>query len=174
MLHLLNPQNSWAVELAEAIISARQTVRPCPECGFFSDTGGLCAICSDSTRDSSILCVVETAQDVLTFERSGAYRGLYHCLGGKISPLDGISAEDLAIPQLLKRANKENVREIILALGSDVEGETTTLLLQQELAPLGKKVSRLARGLAVGTGLESADPITLAHALNERKVASAR
>lgn len=169
MTHITKPEATWAEELADSINQARKKVKFCRECGFYCEDSELCEVCQDSTRDHSTLCVVQTPHDVLTFERAGIYRGLYHCLGGKISPLDGVSAEDLNIPKLIERASKHTIKEVILALGFDVEGETTCLYLIRQLSPLGKEITRLARGLAVGSGLDAADPVTLAHALTERR-----
>jgi recombination protein RecR len=128
----------------------------------------LCEICSDAGRDRTTICVVEGPQDVLSLERAGGYRGLYHCLGGKISPLDGVGMEDLRVGELMHRL-EAGVQEVVLALGSDVEGETTTLQLAGELKKLPIKISRLAQGISVGGGLENHDPVTLAHALALRR-----
>jgi len=147
---------------------AKAQVKPCPECGFFSEDD-LCEICRDKNRDTSLLCVVEHAPDVLNFERSGAFKGKYHVLGGLLSPLDGIGPEELKIPGLLKRTKQNKVTEVILGFGTDARGETTALFLAKELSALGVKITRLATGVAAGSGLEFVDSITLGQALAHRR-----
>jgi len=155
--------------LAAALISAADNVGSCPRCGFFSMSGEHCVACSDPTRDTSLLCVVEQPTDVLPIERCGSFRGLYHCLGGKISPLDGIMPEDLAVAQLVERVRSVPGCEVILAVGSDVEGEATALYLAEQLSALDCRVTRLAQGMPAGAGLGQADAITLMRALEGRK-----
>lgn len=152
--------------LTAAIIAAHEVVVPCPICGFFA-TAEACEICDDSRRDRTVICVVEQATDVLPLERSGAFRGLYHCLGGKLSPLDRVSPEDLRIPELMRRAEGE--MEIILALGADVEGEATSNYLADMMRGKGLKVTRIAQGLPAGGGLEHADELTLIRAMQGRR-----
>ena len=130
--------------------------------------GCRCTACDDPTRDSSLLCVVEQPTDVLPIERCGTYRGLYHCLGGKISPLDGIMPEDLAIEKLLQRVQAHPGCEVILAVGSDVEGEATALYLAEQLGKLPGRCTRLAQGMPAGAGLGHADAITVMRALAGR------
>jgi len=130
---------------------------------------GLCEICRDRSRDESLLCVVEHAPDVLSFERSASFRGRYHVLGGLLSPLDGIGPDELKIPTLLARAKKNQTFEVILGFGTDARGETTALYLAKELSALGLKITRLATGVAAGSGLEFVDSITLGHALSHRR-----
>jgi len=162
----------------------------CPQCGFFSEKGILCSACSDPQRDANSICVVEQASDVLPIERCGIYRGQYHCLGGKISPLDGIMPEDLALENLLERVKINSQRllneranslldpddsappmtEVIIAVGSDVEGEATALYLAEELRGLPCRVSRLAQGMPAGAGLGHADSVTLMRALEGRQI----
>jgi len=138
----------------------------CPICGFFA-TADRCAICADHSREP-VICVVEQATDVLPLERSGVFKGRYHCLGGKLSPLDNVTPEDLRIGQLLKRIEAENVPEVILAPGSDVEGEATANYLASLLR--GKcHITRIAQGLPAGGGLEHADALTLARAMEGRR-----
>ncbi|MFM2241274.1 MAG: recombination protein RecR [Verrucomicrobiota bacterium] len=152
--------------LSEALLVAKEQVRPCPRCGFFATDEG-CQVC-DHPRREPILCVVEQATDVLPMERSGAFSGRYHCLGGKLSPLDHVTPEDLRIGPLLERIRDENIEEVILALGADVEGDATANYLAGLLG--GRcRVTRLAQGLPAGGGLEHADALTLARALQGRR-----
>jgi recombination protein RecR len=156
-------------QLADALLVAKDLVRPCPVCGFFA-TGSGCGVCDDTSRDDRILCVVEQATDVLPLERSGAFRGRYHCLGGKLSPLDRVSPEDLRIAPLLRRvdAAPEEI-EVILALGSDVEGEATANYLAELLRGRNCRLTRIAQGLPAGGGLEHADGLTLLRAMQGRR-----
>jgi recombination protein RecR len=155
--------------LAAAVLTAKETVRPCPVCGFFSTDAG-CGICGDTRRDAHMLCVVEQATDVLPLERSGSFRGHYHCLGGKLSPLDRVSPEDLRIPSLLRRIDVAECEiEVILALGSDVEGEATANYLIDLLRGRNCKLTRIAQGLPAGGGLEHADELTLLRAMQGRR-----
>lgn len=155
--------------LAQVLLDAESRVIECAVCGFFATAEG-CVICSDSKRDRQALCVVEQATDVLPLERSGAFRGCYHCLGGKLSPLDRITPEDLRIPALLRRV-EESVEpiEVILALGSDVEGEATANYLAEMLRGRNCTLSRIAQGLPAGGGLEHADDLTLMRAMQGRR-----
>jgi recombination protein RecR len=156
------------VEIARAIQAAAEAVRPCERCGFFS-TGPVCEICADSSRNGELLCVVEQATDILPLERTGIYRGRYHALGGRIAPLDHVGPERLRIDELLKRIDSEAPREIILALGADVEGEATANYLADLLREKPVTVTRIAQGLPAGGGLESADELTLTRALSGRR-----
>lgn len=153
--------------LAAALGDARDRVRHCAECGFFS-IEETCGICADGTREN-ILCVVERATDILPIERSGAFRGRYHALGGRLSPLEHVAPEDLRIGELVARIGREEFVEVILALSTDVEGEATANYLAQMLAPRGVRVTRLAQGMPAGGGLEHADELTLARALAGRR-----
>lgn len=155
--------------LAAALTAAADEVTACPRCGFFAANGELCTACSDPARDSALLCVVEQPTDVLPIERCGMFRGLYHCLGGKISALDGIMPEDLAVTQLVERVRQLPGCEVILAVGSDVEGEATALYLAEQLSELDCRVTRLAQGMPAGAGLGQADAVTLMRALEGRK-----
>lgn len=155
--------------LAAALTAAADEVTACPCCGFFAARGELCTACSDPARDSSLLCVVEQPTDVLPIERCGSFRGLYHCLGGKISALDNVMPEDLAITQLVERVRSVPGCEVILAIGSDVEGEATALYLAELLGVLDCRVTRLAQGMPAGAGLGQADAVTLMRALEGRK-----
>ncbi|MCH5284578.1 MAG: recombination protein RecR [Akkermansiaceae bacterium] len=154
--------------LAAALTEAVDSTSTCPECGFFATKGELCTACADPARDTALFCVVEQATDVLPIERCGFYRGLYHCLGGRISPLDGVMPENLSIPHLLRRVQSHPGCEVILAVGSDVEGEATALYLAEQLSPYSCKVTRLAQGMPAGAGLGQADAITLMRALQGR------
>ncbi len=157
-----------AARIAQAISRAVENTGTCPNCGFFANRGELCTACSDPTRDASVICVVEHATDVLPIERSGSFHGLYHCLGGKISPLDGILPEHLAIDQLVQRVKEHPNCEVILAVGNDVEGEATALYLTDRLTDLPCRISRLAQGMPAGAGLAQADAVTVMRALNGR------
>ena len=169
-LWFLQHGSSDAVALARALTMAVETTGACPRCGFFSARGELCTACSDPARDAQLICVVEQATDVLPIERCGFFRGLYHCLGGRISPLDGVMPEDLRLGSLLERVRAHAGCEVILAVGSDVEGEATALYLAEQLAALPCRVSRLAQGMPAGAGLGQADAVTLMRALQGRTV----
>ncbi len=172
-LHLIQQDSELVHGLADALREVKTHIKPCSVCGFFTDND-ICEICLDPKRDRSLICVVERASDVLTIEKSASYRGLYHVLGGTLSPLDGIGPEQLTIEKLLNRIHRPEssngkVEEVIFALGHDVRGETTALYLSGELKSLGLRLTRLATGLSVGGSLEYADPQTLLHALQGRK-----
>ena len=156
------------VEIAQAIRTAAETIQPCTLCGFFS-TGPICEICADDARNTTLLCVVEQATDILPLERTGVYRGRYHALGGRIAPLDHIGPDQLRIDELLHRIAQENPQEVILALGADVEGEATANYLSDLLKGKNLKITRIAQGLPAGGGLESADELTLSRALTGRR-----
>jgi recombination protein RecR len=154
-------------QIARAIEATRAGVRPCKLCGFFAEEE-LCQICRDESRADDLLCVVEQATDILPLEKTSAFRGRYHALGGRISPLDHIAPEDLRIKELLERIEHENFSEIIFALAADVEGEATTNYLVDLLKEKPLKLTRIAHGLPAGGGLESADELTLYQALMGR------
>ena len=165
-------QGQAGERIARALLAAAEKIVPCPQCGFFSEDGeGLCPICRDASRDAGLWCLVEQPSDVVKFEKAAAagFRGLYHVLGGKLSPLEGIGPEELSVAPLLARIARQAPREVILALGTDVEGETTALYLAPLLKERGVKVSRLATGLPAGGGLEFADSVTLGYALAGRQ-----
>lgn len=153
--------------IAGAIAAARTSIRPCTLCGFFA-TNQVCEICADDSRLMDLLCVVEQPTDILPLERTSAFRGRYHSLGGRISPLDRVAPEDLTIAALIERVEKESPNEIIFALAADVEGEATTNYLVELLRKYPVTLTRLARGLPAGGGLESADELTLHRALSGR------
>jgi len=166
---LLQNKKAEPLVLAEALIEADQKIVACPVCGFFA-TREICDICADPKRDDTLLCIVEQATDVLPLERSGVFKGRYHCLGGKLSPLDRVSPDDLRIPELIRRLDSNSsTMEIILALGADVEGEATSNYLADMLRGKSAKVTRIAQGLPAGGGLEHADELTLIRALQGRR-----
>ena len=166
---LLQSPKADPAALSAALTTAKETVRPCAVCGFFATDAG-CAICDDPKRDDHTLCVVEQATDVLPLERSGVFKGRYHCLGGKLSPLDRVSPEDLRIPTLLRRIESaDGGIEVVLALGSDVEGEATANYLAEMLRAKNCKLTRIAQGLPAGGGLEHADELTLIRAMQGRR-----
>lgn len=167
-LHIVQTDPGSVQQLAQALVQARERIRPCPVCGALTEQTP-CALCTDPRRDGSQICVVERAVDILSLEKAGSYRGRYHVLGGKISPLNGVEPEDLRIAELEARLGDGAVREIILALGTDVEGDATSHYLARRLAAKGVKVTRLAHGLPAGSGLEFADELTLSHALEGRR-----
>jgi recombination protein RecR len=166
-LWMIQGKGDQPEQIAAAISATRKTVHSCELCGFFA-TETLCEICRDSGRARDLLCVVEQATDILPLERTSAFRGLYHSLGGRISPLDHVAPEDLRIRELLERVEREKFSEIIFALASDVEGEATTNYLVDLLKDRGLTLTRIARGLPAGGGLESADELTLYQALSGR------
>src|SRR5213593_727703 len=167
-LHLLRVSRDEALALAEAIRAVREHVSFCGVCGNFSELDP-CLMCRDEQRDAAVVCVVEQPGDVLAFERTGQYRGRYHVLGGALSPLDGTHPEDLRIAPLLERLRDGVVTEIILATNPNVAGEATALYLSRLLAPLGVRVTRIARGVPMGSDLEYSDQVTLARALSGRR-----
>jgi len=156
-----------AGRLAEAIGTLPERVKRCPRCGNLSEEG-LCPICRDPKRDQSTICVVAHPWEIMKFERTGEYRGLYHVLGGLISPAEEIGPRDLAIDALIRRVRAEKVREVILALEPKLEGELTAMHILERLKPLGVRVSQIAQGIPVGRDLEVADEVTLAKALRGR------
>ena len=167
--HLLRQPTEQSRRLAQALLTLGERVRPCARC-FNLTEEELCAICRDPRRDASIICVVEQASDIGAIERAGEFRGQYHVLGGRLSPLDGVGPDDLTVQALLDRLNGEAVREVILATNPSLEGEATALFVQGQVAPRGITVSRIARGLPVGGDLEYADGVTIAQALTARRV----
>lgn len=154
-------------EFADALLNAKKNVHPCAVCQNLTEHE-VCPICSDSTRDKSVICVVETPKDVTAFERTGEYNGLYHVLHGLISPIDNVTPDKLKIKELLSRLNNSEVKEVIMATNPTVEGEATAMYLARLLKPMGFKVSRLAFGLPVGGIVEYADEVTLYRALQNR------
>ncbi|VTR94888.1 recombination protein : Recombination protein RecR OS=Planctomyces maris DSM 8797 GN=recR PE=3 SV=1: HHH: RecR: Toprim_4 [Gemmata massiliana] len=165
---LLAGDRRHAVELANALQAVADKVRPCSECFNLTD-GTLCPICGDPKRDAGVLCVVETPRDVNSFERAGNFRGLYHVLGGRLAPLDGMGPDRLTFGALVSRVNRGGVREVILATSPTLEGDGTALFASTALAPTGVSVTRLARGLPSGSSLELANAQMLAEALDGRR-----
>lgn len=166
--HLLQQQPEQTGRLASALVAVSQRVRPCEACGNLTEEQP-CAICQDPRRDPALLCVVEEASTVGILDRSTDFRGRYHVLGGRLSPLDGIGPEALRIGTLVRRVDEGGVREVILATNPSMEGEVTATYIQQLLAGHGVRVTRLARGLPMGGDLEYVDGVTLAHALVARQ-----
>ena len=172
-LHLLRQEPSVALQLGESIIKLRKGICYCSVCHNISETE-TCPICADGRRDKSTVCVVENVKDVLIFENTGSYRGLYHVLGGVISPIDGVGPDQLQIDSLIQRVRSQQVKEVILALSATMEGDTTEYYiykrLQAEKEPV--KVTQLARGVAVGNEIEYTDEVTLGRSLLNRTLFS--
>jgi recombination protein RecR len=167
-LHLVQAPAEISSTLAEALVRARQTIQFCQNCGGLTEKQP-CFICDDPRRDPTLICVVERAVDILAIEKAGSFCGQFHVLGGKISPLNGVGPEDLRIAQLSQRAPRQGVKEIILALPSDVEGDATSHYLAKMLSATGARISRIAQGLPAGSGLDYADELTLSRALEGRR-----
>ncbi|MBN1593298.1 MAG: recombination protein RecR [Candidatus Coatesbacteria bacterium] len=167
-LFLLNLPEKQADLLIKSIAAAREKIRRCENC-FNLSSGDLCAICSDDARDPSTLCVVETAKDIAAIERSREYKGLYHVLLGKISPLAGIGPEELTIEHLIRRLKGGDIKEVIIATGTDVEGEATANYVARVVSEAGISVSRIAYGVPMGGPLEFVDEMTLGRAVKGRR-----
>jgi recombination protein RecR len=165
---MIQSKDSHTDALSDAIQRAASAIAPCTQCGFFAEQE-LCEICADPRRDTSLLCVVESPTDILSLERSASFNGLYHALGGRLSPLNGIGPESLRIDALLTRTLAAPPAETILALSADVEGEATANYLADLLRSRSGRVSRIAQGLPAGTSLEFADDLTLHRALSGRR-----
>ncbi len=157
-----------AKSFADAIIAAKRDIKKCEICGNLSDKP-ICNICADESRDHSLVCVVEDAKTVMSLEKVKEYNGTYHVLDGAISPMDGVTPDDLRIKELLARIAKGEIREIIIATNPNIEGETTAMYLSKLVTPLGIRVTRLAYGIPVGADLEYADEVTLLRALDGRR-----
>lgn len=171
VFHLLNRPRNEAQSLAEAILAVKDKVRFCSIC-FSLTEHDPCDICDDERRDASIVCVVAEAKDIYAIERTGVFKGRYHVLGGVISPMDGIGAAQLRVKELIERIGTESPSEIILATNPNAEGEATALYLSRLLQPICGQVSRLAYGLPIGGDLDYADEVTLAKALEGRRILS--
>ena len=167
-LHLLVEKPARLPALVEALQEAAASVRRCTRCGNLAE-GELCPICADERRDGSLVCAVEHVPDLVALERSGAYRGVYHVLHGKLSPIQGVGPDDLNLQSLLNRIERGEVKELILALSNDVEGEATCHYLTQHMAAEGVKVTRIGFGLPSGAGVLYADSVTLKSALEGRR-----
>ncbi len=167
VLHLLRKQEEEVANFSDAIIRLKREAKYCKECHSISDTD-ICPICANPSRDHSVICVVENIQDVMAVENTMQYRGTYHVLGGVISPMEGISPADLQIESLIERVDTGNVKEIILALSSTMEGDTTNFYIYRKLQQYDVKLSVIARGISVGDELEYADEITLGRSIINR------
>ncbi len=165
--HVLSLPKEQALEFADAIIEAHNKIKKCSICQTLTDTE-ICSVCSDDHRDKSTICVVEDPKDVIAFERTKEYHGLYHVLHGLISPMDGIGPDELSIKELISRMSDGAVKEVIMATNPTVEGEATAMYISKLLKPMGIKVTRLAYGIPVGGNLEYADEVTLYRALEGR------
>ena len=165
--HVVNQELHKIEELSKTILEAKTQIKLCSGCHNLSSNDP-CELCSSSTRDKNMICVVSESKDLAAIERTNGFKGMYHVLGGLISPLDGVGPENLTIKSLLGRANKNNVGEVILALDTSTEGEATTLYLHRILTPVCSKITRLAFGSPVGAELEYADELTLARAIEHR------
>lgn len=166
-LHLLRQDEAESVSLGESIINMRKNIRYCKVCHNISENE-ICDICSDSSRDPSIICVVENVKDLLTIESTREHKGLYHVLGGVISPLEGVSPSDLEIQSLIDRVAAGEIKEVILALSPTMEGDTTNFYISRKLAPFNIEISMLARGVSIGNDLEFTDELTLGRSLVNR------
>ena len=166
--HILDRGAENAASLAKALTDAAEKLGECPVCFNIAEEGH-CALCDDINRDDTVICVVESPRDILPIERSGSFHGRYHVLGGLLSPMDGIGPGELHLKELLKRLENEEVTEVIMATGSNVEGEATAVYIADLLKPLGITVTRIAQGMPVGGDLEYIDEITLARALTGRR-----
>lgn len=167
-LHLAQTDPPIVEHLARTLVDARQRIRACEICGALTEQSP-CPLCANPVRDASQLCVVERATDILNLEKAGTFRGRYHVLGGRLSPVNGVGPDDLRIAELESRLPAEGVQEVILALGTDVEGDATAGYLAQRLGSAGVSVTRLAAGLPAGSGLDFADELTLSRALEGRR-----
>ncbi|CDF21296.1 recombination protein recR [Prevotella sp. CAG:617] len=167
VLHLLRQNKEQTLALGNSLIRLRENIMYCRRCHNISDTE-VCQICSNTLRDQTIICVVENVQSVLAIENTGQYKGLYHVLGGLISPMDGIGPGDLQIDSLVERAEKEPIEEIIFALSPTMEGDTTNFYIQRKLSHLSIRLTALSRGISVGDDLEYADEVTLGRSILAR------
>lgn len=167
-LHLLKQNEDNTIQLAKSLISLVSEIKHCKRCNNLSDSE-ICSICANSERQSDIICVVENIREVMAIESTNQYKGLYHVLGGVISPIEGIGVGDIAIEQLIKRVEQENIKEIILALPTTMEGDTTSFYINKLLEPFNIKISAIARGVAIGDKIEYADEQTLARSILNRR-----
>jgi recombination protein RecR len=165
--HILNLPKDVVADFANVVVQAAQKIKKCEVCGNFTEDD-LCYLCVDDTRDKTVVCVVQNMKDLLAFERTNGYCGVYHVLGGLLSPMDDIGPEDIGISKLLKRIKDSEISEVIMATGPTVEGEATAAYVSRLLKPVGIRVTRLAYGLPVGSSLEYTDDITLRAALTGR------
>ena len=168
LFHILRERREETQTLLDSLAAVKVRIRFCPVCGNLT-SHPTCSICRDPGRDRGLICVVEDPKDVIALEQAGKFPGVYHVLMGKIVPLDGIGHEDIRVKELLDRARKNAPREVIIATGSDIDGETTALYLSRELKAAGVKVTRIAAGIPVGRSLDFMDPATLMKALEGRR-----
>jgi recombination protein RecR len=168
VFYLLKLPNSDVAELSKALAEMKEKVKICKSCYNLTEED-ICSICRDQSRDKKKICVVEEVSDLIIIEKTGEYRGLYHILGGLLSPIENIGPGEIRIPRLLERIKEDNTEEIIMALNPTVEGESTAMYLKKILSPLGVKVTRLASGLPVGGDLEYADEVTIGRAISDRR-----
>ena len=168
-LFLLKRSEGETIELSESLLKMRTQIQYCQQCFNLSD-GPLCNVCSSPSKDISIVCIVKDFQDVIAIENTGQYNGLFHVLGGLISPVDGIGPSDVKIPELLSRVKENDIKEAVIALSSTLEGDTTEYYIAKKLREIGVKVSTLSKGIAVGGELEYADEITLARSIKNRVI----
>lgn len=168
-LHLMDQPRENVCHFADALVRLRNDIRHCPVCGMISDDGQ-CPLCADGRRDASVVCVVESLRDVLSLENTGQFNGMYHILGGIISPIDGIGPDDLRIRPLCDRLASGTVAEVVLALSTSMEGETTAYYLYKQIAPFGVKVTAIARGVGFGDDLEYTDELTLGRSIQNRQI----
>ena len=166
-LHLLKEDSELAYKIAENITKLKREIKKCSKCYNFSDDS-MCEICSDPSRDSELICVVESIRDVMAIEETDQYRGMYHVLGGVISPIEGIGPEKLNINELVNRVDQENVKELIMAISPTIDGETTIFYLTKKLAEKDVEISTIARGVSFGGELEYADELTLGSSIHTR------
>lgn len=167
VLHLIQQEKSSTTEFAEALVRMRENIRECARCHNLSDSE-LCTICADSRRNETVVCVVETIRDVMAIEDTGQFRGVYHVLGGVISPIEGVGPQDLNIASLTQRVDEQGVKEVIMAVSPTIEGETTIFYLAKQLKPYDVQVSTIARGVSFGGELEYADELTLGRSIVAR------
>jgi recombination protein RecR len=167
VLHLIQQEKSSTTEFAEALVRMRENIRECARCHNLSDSE-LCTICADSRRNETVVCVVESIRDVMAIEDTGQFRGVYHVLGGVISPIEGVGPQDLNISSLTQRVDEQGVKEVIMAVSPTIEGETTIFYLAKQLKPYDVQVSTIARGVSFGGELEYADELTLGRSIVAR------
>ncbi len=167
-LHLLKQNEDNTLQLAKSLISLVSEIKHCKRCNNLSDSE-ICSICANPQRQNDTICVVENIREVMAIESTNQYKGLYHVLGGVISPIEGIGVGDIAIEQLIKRVEKENIKEIILALPTTMEGDTTSFYINKLLEPYNVRISAIARGVAIGDKIEYADEQTLARSILNRR-----
>lgn len=167
VLHLLKRPESETLSLSESLLKLRTEIKFCKKCYNLSDDD-ICTVCSSPSKDQTIVCIVKDFQDVIAIENTGQYNGLFHVLGGLISPVDGIGPSDVKIPELLKRVEEDGVKEAIIALSATLEGDTTEYYLAKKLSELGVEVTTLSKGISIGGELEYADEMTLASSIKNR------